>query len=290
MICAFLFIAISSAGAFHALEKSLKGRRAEVLATVVALLFTIYSGVASWRIFVSDDFWDRGEGHVFVHGETLLTEALPLSPSDPPKVVAHLGLLLTARSGNPHSYKTLSYANWLPTSAEQQAFSRHFESLIPLYREVVAPAHIRVFGGVNYPKSFSVRFDEAEASALSSFGWSLTIDCKDGTPVKSFRIPTFMMDGELTGFSQYCKSEHEYRYSTTWVGPPTELKIVHGQALHVEIISPAAVKQSEDLTFVVNTGDKVVIKVTTNHSTGYVRLYMAGEPKGRMPSIRSCRP
>ncbi len=290
MICAYLFIAISSAGAFHALEKSLKGKRAGLVTTLAALLFTITSGVTSWRIFLSDEFWERGEGNVFVHGETLLSEALQLSPSTPPNVVANLGLLLQARSGDPRSYKTLSYENWLPASAEEQAFNRPLEALIPLYREVVAPAHIRVFGGPNYPKSFSVRFDEAEAKALSIFGWGLTIDCKDGTPTKFFRIPTFMMDRELSGFSNYCKSEYEYRYSTTWVGPPTELKIMQGQVLHVEIISPATVKKSEDLTFAVNTGDKVEIKVTTNYSAGSVRLYVAGEPEGRMPSIKSCMP
>jgi hypothetical protein len=290
IICAYLFIAISSAGALHALEKLLRGKRAGLLATIAALLFVGSSAIISLRIFVSDEFWRHGDGAVFLHGETLLGEALPLSVSDPVTVDPLIYRLPLARSGNPRSYKTLGYANWLPTSSGIQAFSRRFEEFIPLYREVVAPDHIRVFGGVKYPKSFSVRFDESEAKTLSSFGWRLTVDCKDGTPVLSFRVPTFMIDTEFNTFSNYCKSEHEYRYVATWVGPPTELKITQDQVTHVEILSPTAANNSNGRTFAVKTGEKVEIKVTPKHFASYVRLYRAGAPENRMPSIKSFVP
>jgi hypothetical protein len=289
MMCAFLFISIASAGAMYRIERLLPGPRGKLFSGILTIAFAVSVSLSSLRIFLSKDFWRNAEGQIFVHGETLLSEALKPTVDLPAIVDGQIHLQVEVTKDR-QLLSMLSYANWLPTAPREYGFNRQFEDLLPLYLEALPPEQVRAFGGRDYPKSFNAKFYAKDVAAWSTYGLTLTIDCKDGTQTRSFRVPTVMIQTILNGFGSYCRESHEYRYRATWVGPPTDLVLVHSPATSVVASASNAVKDGNRMKFSVKTGELVELAITFPNGTSSARLLVGEESATRLPSLKSFTP
>jgi hypothetical protein len=289
IICSYLFISIASVALFHRLERLLARPSGKLISGLLAAGFAVSVTIASLKIFLSDEFWRNAEGGVFLHGETLLSEALEPT-KDFPAILAGSVVVRAEVTKDTQLLSMLSYGNWLPASQSIYGFSREFENLLPVYSAALPSDQVRVFGGADYPKSFTAQFSAKDVAAWNAYGLALTIDCKDGTEAQTFRVPVVMIEEALNGFRLYCKGTHEYRYRATWVGPPTDLILVHSPAIRVLTSSPNALRDGDKMRFSVATGEPLELTITFPNSNGIARLLMGGESASRLPPLSSFTP
>lgn len=290
MMCAFLFISISSAGFFQLVARTFAHMRIRLLPVVLATAFLAVAMYQSLAIFYAPRFWTQSEG-VFFHGETLLAEALQLSPSSSTILDGDMVRYAMAGNKDPRSYRQLSYKNWIPKAAGQLAISRAFEEFIPFYREALGSSQVELFGGPTHPKAALISFGASDIPRWGQHGWRLFIECKDASETQSLHVPALAFDRRLNDVGLGCnQTPYKYRYVARWQGPAKELALAHDEGIVSTIDAQIFERNGRTSQFKVNPGDVVSISLIVHNAQSWARLYETSDDGQRIPTLESFVP
>lgn len=303
MICSFLFVSIAAAAFFDRLWVGVSAHR--LRRYLIAPMVGLFVFGVSWQslsLFFSDSFLAKSRS-IFQHGETLLSEALPLPARDrerPTLIDSGIIRFINARSPNQRDYRLIDYENFFPREVKSYAFSGRFGALLGFYRAaLVDPGAVKVFGGGDdRPLSFMVSFEEDDLIRWSRFGWRLRFSCVDAKESLELRVPLLVLDQTFLNSRMGCRGPRRYLFSAKYLGPKGELTLLATPDLNVSVntsksgvIERSAGGQAK-LSFSIEQGDDLEVSLTAPNDGPYALLGARGGAKEQVlpPRLETFEP
>lgn len=296
MMCAFLFISIASAAFFNAIATKFKNSRLSNAATWSSGIFVIATATESLLLFFSPAFWTQSD-QVFFHGETLVSESLPLPATSSTILDAEIFRYIKARDPRTTQYKRLTYENWHPLAPGRQTLSRPFKEWFSFYQDALPPQRVQLFADSSQPTSLIATFTEEDVLKWNQYGWTLRISCRDSelAPV-IVRTPLLAVEQRLAIDNMPCGNTKEYTFSGVWLSAPTDLNlhIAPNVIAKIETSSGPPIKRPPPeqgvIRFSISTGDTLRITIASSEYSANALLVEGPLTKQRIPRLESFRP
>jgi hypothetical protein len=283
MICSFLFVSLAGAAFFDWLWRRLASpslRR--YLAAPITVIFICGVSYESLAIFFSEGFLDKSRG-IFQHGETLVSESLPLPPRDGAlTTLVDSGILrfINARSPDQRDYRSIDYENWLPHEVKRYAFSGRLGGLSAFYRAALGdPGAVKEYGGGDgRPRSFLATFGGEDIAKWNRFGWRLRFSCNDAENSLEIRVPLLVLDQTFLNTRMGCRGARRYLFSARYLAAQGDLTLLATPDLNINInrsksgvVARGAVGDVKRI-FSVEQGESLEISLTTANEGAHALL------------------